>query len=146
MTDGETKFSYLKFKRSHQFSFSLFLWILLGPLLQHMEVPRLGVELELWPPAYARATATGDPSCICNLHHSWILNPLSEARYRTHGLMVPSRIRFLLRYYGNSSFSLNFVCLFCLFRAAPMAYGSSQARGWIGAVAAGLRQRHSNAR
>ena len=35
--------------------------------------------------------------------------------------------------------------VFCLFRATPMAYGSSQARGQIGAVAAGLRQSHSNA-
>ena len=33
---------------------------------------------------------------------------------------------------------------FCLFRAAPMAYGSSQARGQIRAVAAGLRHSHSN--
>ena len=33
---------------------------------------------------------------------------------------------------------------FCLFRAAPAAYGGSQARGLIGAVAAGLRQSHSN--
>ena len=30
------------------------------------------------------------------------------------------------------------------FRAAPMAYGGSQARGWIWAVAAGLRYSHSN--
>lgn len=43
-----------------------------------------------------------------------------------------------------------FVCLgsfifssFCLFRA-PTAYGDSQARGLIGAVAAGLCQSHSN--
>ena len=37
---------------------------------------------------------------------------------------------------------------FCLFRAAPMAYGGFQARGLIGAVAvaAGLRHSHSNAR
>ena len=31
----------------------------------------------------------------------------------------------------------------CLFRAAPMAYGNSQARGQIGAVAAGLCHSHS---
>ena len=29
--------------------------------------------------------------------------------------------------------------------ATPAAYGGSQARGWIGAVATGLRQSHSNA-
>ena len=59
-----------------------------------MEVPRLGVESKLWPPAYARGIAMLDPSCICNPHHnSWqcsILNPLSEARDRTHNLMIPS--------------------------------------------------------
>ena len=32
--------------------------------------------------------------------------------------------------------------VFCLFRAAPVAYGGSQARGWIGAVATSLC--HSN--
>ena len=35
-------------------------------------------------------------------------------------------------------------CLFCLFRAAPAAYGGSQARGQIGAAATGLCQSHSN--
>ena len=39
-----------------------------------------------------------------------------------------------------------FSFLFCLFRAAPVAYGGSQTRGRIGAVAAGLCQSHSNAR
>ena len=42
-----------------------------------------------------------------------------------------------------------FFCLFCLFaffRAAPVAYGDSQARGLIGAVAAGLHHSHSNTR
>jgi len=33
-----------------------------------------------------------------------------------------------------------------LFRAASVAYGGSQARGLIRAVANGLRQRHNNAR
>ena len=35
---------------------------------------------------------------------------------------------------------------FCLFWAAPVAYGGSQARGLIGAVAASLHQSHSNTR
>ena len=47
--------------------------------------------------AYARATATRDPSRVCNLHHSSrqrrIVNPLSTGRDRTRNLMVPSRIR-----------------------------------------------------
>ena len=32
----------------------------------------------------------------------------------------------------------------CIFRAAPVAYGDSQARGQIGALAAGLHHSHSN--
>ena len=79
----------------------------LGPLPRHMEVPRLGAELELQPPAYARATATRDPSRICNLYHSSrqrrIGNPLSKGRDRTRNLMVPSRICQPLRHDGNSS-------------------------------------------
>ena len=63
-----------------------------------MEAPRLRVESELLLPAYTRATATPDPSHICDLHHSsqqrWVLNPLSETRDQTCNLMVPSWIRF----------------------------------------------------
>ena len=59
-----------------------------------MEVPRLGVELEL---AYTTATATPDLSCVCDLHHSqqcWVLNPLSKARDRTHFLMDIFQVRY----------------------------------------------------
>ena len=42
------------------------------------------------------------------------------------------------------SLVLFFFGLFAFSRAAPMAYGGSQARGRIGAVATGLRQSHSN--
>ena len=38
-----------------------------------------------------------------------------------------------------------FFLSFCLFRATPMAYGRSQARGLIEAVAASLYHSHSNA-
>ena len=51
-----------------------------------MEVPRLGVELELQLPAYTIVTAMPDLNQICDLHcSSWqhqIPNPLSEARDR----------------------------------------------------------------
>ena len=57
-------------------------------------VPRLGVQLELYLLAYTTATATADPSRVCNLHYSsWqlhILNPLSEARDQTCILMDTS--------------------------------------------------------
>ena len=81
------------------FLFVCFLLFFLGPRPQHMEVPGLGVQLELQLPAYITATGTSDPSRICHLHHSsqqcQILNPLSEkARDRTQNLMVSSRIRF----------------------------------------------------
>ena len=60
---------------------------ILGSHRWHMEVPRLGVESELQPLAYAIATAMPDLSHTCNLHHSsqqcQILNPLMEARDRT---------------------------------------------------------------
>ena len=74
---------------------TLFCFVL-GLLLQHMEVPRLGVESELQLPA--STTATPDPSHVCSLHHSSrqrrMVNPLSEARDRTPNVMVPSRIHF----------------------------------------------------
>ena len=39
-----------------------------------------------------------------------------------------------------------YLLFFFLFRATPVSYGSSQARGQIGAAAAGLYHRHSNSR
>ena len=54
------------------------------------------MELQLL--AYATVTATPDLNHVCNLHHSSqhcrILNPLREARDRTHNLIVPSQILF----------------------------------------------------
>ena len=72
--------------------------LFLGLHAWHMEIPRLGIELELQPPAYTTATATRDPSRVCDLHHSSrqrrILNPLTEARDRTCVLMDTSQIHF----------------------------------------------------
>ena len=68
------------------FFLSFFLFFFLGPHLQHVEIPRLRVKLDLQVPACATATATAmrDLSHVCNLHHSsWqrqTLNPLREAR------------------------------------------------------------------
>jgi len=49
-----------------------------------MEVPRLGVELELKLLAYTTAPEMWDLSHTCDLYHSsWqhqVLNPLSKAR------------------------------------------------------------------
>ena len=69
-----------------------------GMHLWHMDVRRLGVELELQLPASTTATATPHLSRICDLQHSswqrWILDPLSEARDRTSILMDTSQICF----------------------------------------------------
>ena len=85
-------------------------FFLFGPHLQHMEVPRLGVELELQLPNYTTATATLDPSCTNDLYHSLqqcrILNPLSEARDRTRILMETNQVLNLLSHNGNSFFVL----------------------------------------
>ena len=75
-----------------------FFFCFLGLHLWHMEVPRLGVELELQLPAYSTATAKPDPSHVFNLHHSswqhWILDLLIEARDGTHVPMVARRVRY----------------------------------------------------
>ena len=81
-----------------------------GRHLWHREVHRLEVESELQLPAYATATATQDPSHVCNLHHSsqqcWILTPLSEARDRTRVFMDPSWVRHHWAMTGTSALTL----------------------------------------
>ena len=63
---------------------------------RHMEVPRPGVESELQLPAYITVIAMPYLSHVCDLpHSSWqcqILNPLNEARDRTHILMDTSQV------------------------------------------------------
>ena len=70
-----------------------------------MQVPRLGIKLELHLLAYATAIAARDPSHICDLHHSswqqWTPDPLSEARDRIRILMDTSWIRFRCATTGN---------------------------------------------
>ena len=55
---------------------------------------------------YTTATATKDPSCICDLHCSlwqrWILKPLREARDRTCILMDTSQVLNVLSHNRNS--------------------------------------------
>ena len=74
--------------------------------LWHMEVPRLGVELEPHLLAHTTAIATPDPSHICNQYHSsrarGILNPLNEARDRTCILMETNRVHYSWATMGTS--------------------------------------------
>ena len=82
-----------------------------------MDVPSLGVQLELQLPAYAKTIATQDLSCVCDLHHSsWqcqILNPLSKARDRTQILMDISWIGFHCTTMGISAGSYLFTSQRC---------------------------------
>ena len=97
------------FTTHKEFSILCFLFVcLFGPHQWHMEGPRLRVQSELQLPACARATATEDLSCVCDLHRSsrqrQILNPLSETRDQTHNLMVPRQIRFPCAMMGTPNF------------------------------------------
>ena len=91
----------LLFKHSRFYQvghFFFFYFDVLGPHLQPIEVPRLGVESERQLLAYTVATATPDASHVCNLHHSsWqhqIHNPLSETRDQTCVFMMLVRFVF----------------------------------------------------
>ena len=92
----ETRYMYASFTPHPETFKSCFFVFYLGPHLQHMEVPRLGVKSELQLLPYTMATTTWDLSHICSRHHcSWqcqILNPLSKAKDRTHILMDPSQV------------------------------------------------------
>ena len=87
-------------------------FLFLGPLLQHMGVPRLGVETELQFLAYTTATAAQDPSHVCDLHHRswkcWILNALIEDRDRIHVFMDTSWVCYHWAMMGTPKERLNF--------------------------------------
>ena len=84
----------------------VFVFCLLELHLWHVEVPGLGVKLELQVPAYATVTATRDPSRVCTLHHSsqqhQIPYALSEARDQTHILIDTSQAHKPLSHKRNS--------------------------------------------
>ena len=72
------------------------------------------------------------------LASSWML-----VRFVNHWAITGTLILLLILFI----FILFYLFIFCLFvfsRAAPMAYGGSQARGPVGAAAAGLYHSHSN--
>ena len=105
--------------------------------LLHMEAPGLGLKLELQLPAYATATATanGIPATSANYAaarpgskpaSSWIL-----VRFLVHwATRTPEKGNLFI-------YVFIYFCLF-LFRAAPVAYGGSQARSPAGAIATSL--------
>ena len=80
-----------------------------------MEIPRLGVESELYLPAYTTATATWDPSRVYHLHHSSqqcrILNPLSKARDPTRNFRITSWIHCHCAWGSTSEIASSFTWL-----------------------------------
>ena len=82
-------------------------------------------------------------ACKLYFNKRYLLQQMARARRgnskrKSHFSIVELWMRFL-----KSCFNF-FVCFF--FRAAPVAFGGSQARGQIAASAAGLCHGHSNAR
>ena len=61
------------------------------------------------------------------------------------GLLFCEVVSVLVTALFFSHYIIIIISLFCLFRATPGVCGGSQARGLIGAVAAGVPQSHSNA-
>ena len=77
------------------FVFVLF-FVFVGMHLWHMEVPRLGVKLELQLPAYTTATQIQATSVTYTTAHrnGGYCNPLIEVRDQTHILVDTSHIHY----------------------------------------------------
>ena len=115
----ETCFLFFKAELSVPVSLSLslffFFLFFLGLLLQHMEVPSLGVKTKLQLLAYTTATAMPDMSHIFNLHCSLqqhcILNQLSKVRDQTCILIDTRQVLNPLSHNGNSWTYVSIQCL-----------------------------------
>ena len=92
-------------------------------------------------------------SCFNHQDNNFFFNKKSRISLRNGSLfsVAIEEPRVSLLYKVPSLICLSFffflfiyLFVFCLFRASPTAHGGSQARGLIGAAAAGLHQSHSN--
>ena len=90
-----------------------------------MDVLRLGVKLQLQLSACTTATATWDPSAICDLYQSsqqhQILHPLREIRDQTCTLMDTSQICFCRATTGTP---LNFPAIFYIQVFSPAFFSA----------------------
>ena len=90
--------------------------------------------------------------CFSNMSYMMMYNPESFVFYFYNIIhLLTYRYIILLIQMGILLLTLLYILfiyffVFGLFRAKPAAYGGSQARGPIRAVAVGLRQSHSKAR
>ena len=93
----------------------------------HMEVPRVGVKLELQLLTYTTATAMWDPNYVCDPQHSsrqyWIFNPLSKARDGTCILVNTSQIHFHCTTTGTPYFFFFFfVCVLKIYSPSKFQF------------------------
>ena len=105
--------------------FFFFLW----QHLQHIEIPRLGVESELQLLAYPTATATPIQTGIDLPHSSqqrWILNPPREARDRTQVLLDTSWVRYRCATMGTPGTDFLFIKF-----SFPLSYFAFKMQGCI---------------
>ena len=120
----------------------------------HMEVPRLGVKLELQLLAHATTRATRYPNHIFDLHCSswqhWILHPLSQgSNLHPHGyqlglILLSHKENSLPKFLSGNEYLIQSLknahlipdyengrdILTFFLRAAPVAYGSSWVWSW----------------
>ena len=86
---------------------------------------------------------------MCGLYFLYMVFSRADFRFKNHYVQQYIIYNKGLLYSTGNYIQLSFFfffCLFCLFRAAPEAYGGSQARDLITAIAASLRYCYSNAR
>ena len=116
-----------------------------------MEVPGLGIKLELQLPVYATAIVIPDLSWVCDLCYSsqqcQILNPPSKIRDQTRILMDTSQAFNLLSHNGNSLgffffFLLMFICLIGYLFLFRLCGWWDHEKGWSSTWANHVKQKH----
>ena len=135
--------------------------------MQHIDVPRLGGQIGATAAGHSHSHSHSharSQQCLqptTQLTTTLDLQPTEQGRGLNPQPMVPNQISFRwLHHNRNSPVHLLLVkylhlscayscvcvcvCVFYPFRATPVAYGGSQARGLIRVVAAGLHQSHSD--
>ena len=80
------------------------------------------------------------PSVI-TINIFWLL--LNSKAHITQNILIFVSLKIVHMYYSSVLIVVWYLFIY-LFRAAPVAYGGSQARGQIRSLAAGLRHSHSN--
>ena len=84
--------------------------------------------------------------CVSILIFNWFRISHIHFEVRRNIKYLHSEAMIYMTILSNSKYHFVFVFVFLLFRAAPLAYESSQARGPIGATAASLCHSHSQSR